>query len=67
MTTLRLLFEFARDTKNTAVFKEVLSKEHTAAAIGTLYVQKPVHKQLGSPKSLSVVLGSAAGTPESLV
>ncbi len=67
MKEINLLFQHERETKNTVVFSEVLNEEHAVAAIGTLYLQKPVHRELGAPKSLSIQLRSAAGRPEALV
>lgn len=56
-TVVRFVKE--RDTKNTIRFNEVVAKDGDPTVIGTLYVQKFAHQELGSPESLSITIEAA--------
>jgi hypothetical protein len=53
-------FARERETKRTIRFKEVVADDATPA-IGTLYVQKPVFAELGSPDSVRVQVAVSNG------
>jgi hypothetical protein len=49
-------FRYERETKNTVRFQEVEDANGEPEAIGTLYVQKWLLRQLGNPKHLVVAI-----------
>ncbi len=55
MKEVTLQFVKERETKNTVRYEEV-EQETMALAVGTLYVQKHLLKQMGNPEKLSVTI-----------
>jgi hypothetical protein len=53
-------FRYERETKNTVRFQEVEDGDGEPEAVGTLYVQKWLLRQLGNPKELVVTLRAPA-------
>jgi hypothetical protein len=56
MNSLKVNFEFEKETKNTIRFKEVLEGPLDAPNIGTLYVPKQTLKQIGYKEGSKLIV-----------
>jgi hypothetical protein len=56
MNSLKVNFEFEKETKNTIRFKEVLEGPLDAPSIGTLYVPKQTLKQIGYKEDSKLIV-----------
>ena len=53
---LKVFFDISRETKNTFVFSEDTEDGMQPERVGTIYLKKFVHKKMGEPKRIEVVV-----------
>lgn len=56
---LKVFFDMSRETKNTYVFAEDTESGMQPEKVGTIYLKKFVHKKMGEPQRLEVIIKKA--------